>query len=222
MEYITDKSESQLEFVLCGYGNRMIYHDYDSQNDKLSAGKSLTVETAKTVFNFVNGIDDVQSYGFNDVLPLNILKYKTDEKFVIWYTEPGLKEVLYSDKLPIKTGTYWIPRLIWKLQGNNLYVFAVPKKVTSKNNKLYNAPLFNISSNGSVCMGNTKFTDKGYDYQKIIAKVEAGFWGSVFTHSNNDKLLTTNFIEWCNSGSHSRINCNYLLVESKMTIKDIL
>lgn len=222
MEYITDKKESELEFVLCGYSNRMIYHDYDIKSDTLSAGKSLTIETAKSIFNFINGIDGMQSYGFNDVLPSNILKYKTDEKFVIWFTEPGLKTVLYAKKLSVKTGVYWIPRLIWKLQGNSLDVFAVPEEVTSKKDKLYNAPLFNISSDGSVCMGNTKFTDSGYNYEKIIAKVESGFWESTFTHTNNDNLLDFNFVEWCNNPILSQEDCNHLLVESRMTIKDIL
>mgnify|MGYP003460061868 CR=1 FL=1 len=222
MEYITDKKESELQFVLCGYSNRMIYHDYDIQNDTLSAGKSLTVETAKSIFNFVNGIDGMQSYGFNDILPTNILKYKTDEKYVVWYTEPGLKTVLYSKKLAVKTGVYWIPRLLWKLKGNSLYVFALSKKVVSKKDKLYYAPLFNISNSGSVCMGNTKFTDKGYDYEKIIAKVESGFWESTFTHTNNNHLLSTNFVDWCNDSVQCLNSCNSLLVESRMTIKDIL
>lgn len=222
MEYIIEKTECDLQFVLCGYGSKMIYHDYDFQNDKLSSGKLLTIETAKSIFNFVNGIDGMRSYEFTDILPKNILKYKTDEKFVVWYTEPELKKVLYADKLAVKTKKYWIPRLLWKLEGNNLYVFAVSKKVTSKNNKLYNAPLFNISTNGSVCMGNTKFTDSGYDYQKIINKVESGFWGSTFTHSNNNKLLDTNFTEWCNDSVACLNSCNSLLVDSGMTIQNIL
>jgi PRTRC genetic system protein B len=221
MEYIKDKSESELEFVLCGYSNKMIYHDYNYADDKLSAGKLLTTETAKSIFNFVNGIEGMQSYGFNDILSQNILKYKTDEKYVVWFTEPGLKTVLYAKKLSVKTGVYWVPRLLWKLEGNQLYVFAI-KKLVSKKDKLYNAPLFNISSNGSVCMGNTKFTDSGYDYQKIINKVELGFWGSVFTHTNNNKLLDTNFTEWCNDSVACLNSCNNLLVDSGMTIQNIL
>lgn len=221
MEFINKKTETELEFILCGYQNKMIYHDYDYDNDKLSAGKLLTLETAKSIFNFVNGIEGMQSYGFNDILSKNILKYKTDEKYVVWFTEPGLKTVLYAKKLAVKTGVYWVPRLLWKLEGNQLYVFAI-KKLLSKKDKLYNAPLFNISSNGSVCMGNTKFTDSGYDYQKIINKVESGFWGSTFTHSNNNKLLDTNFTEWCNDSVACLNSCNNLLVDSGMTIQNIL
>jgi len=75
---------------------------------------------------------------------------------------------------------------------------------------------------GGVCMGNTKFKDSGYDYEKIIKKVEAGFWESVFTHSGHDKLLQMNFTDWCNNPQLNQSQCNDLLVETSRTFKDIL
>lgn len=222
MEYIDDEKQQELNFVLCGYENTMIYHDYERTTNKLSAGKSLTVETAKSLFNFVNDIQGIKDYGFKDIIPKNILKYKTNEKFVIWETESGLKEILYAKHLPVKSGMYWVPRLIWKLSGNSLYIFAVKKEVKSGKDKLYQAPFFNTSSHGSVCMGNTQFKDSGYDYEKIIVKVIEGFWNSVFTHSNCDKLFSVNFVDWCNDSKKCISNCNDLLVETGTKIKDIL
>lgn len=222
MKYINKKEYEELQFVICGYEQRMIYHEYEKKNKELSAGKSLTVETAKTLFNFVNNIEGVQNYSFSGIIPKNILKYKTDEKFIVWQTVSGLQNILYSKHLSIKSGSYWVPRLVWKLEGNSLSVFAVTKEVKSEKEKLYNAPLFNVSQSGSVCMGNTKFIDNSYNYGNIIKKTEAAFWGSVFTHSNNNRLLSINFTEWCNDEKYNKKPCTILLVDSEMTIKKIL
>lgn len=222
MKYIGSKEEEDLEFVICGYGRTIIYHDYDAYHDTLSAGKSLTVETAKTIFKFVNNIDEIQNYEFKGIIPSNVLKYKTDEKYIVWQTEEGLKNILYHENLPVKSGMYWVPKMVWKLKGNSLKVFAITKEVKTEKDKLYNAPFFNISPNGSVCMGNAKFEDDGYDYSKIMNKVMSAFWESIFTHTNNDKLLSVNFTDWCND-SKARINsCNKFLIDSNLTVKNIL
>lgn len=222
MEYITQTEEQHMQFVICGYNDAIIYHDYDKEKDKLSAGKSLTVETVKSLFNFVNNLEETKSYKFKGIIPSHILKYKTDEKYVIWQTEPGLKNILYANNLPIKSETYWVPRLIWKLNKNKLNIFACSKTIKSSQDKIYNAPFFNVSIDGSVCMGNTKFLDNNYDYEKIINKVIVGFWESKFTHSNNNELLSVNFTEWCNDIKLRDKPCNTLLVDSKKIILDIL
>jgi PRTRC genetic system protein B len=222
MSYITSSNEQHLKFVLCAYDNKMIYHDYNHKTDELSAGKMLTVDAAKTLFKFSNEINSMKQYEFNGIIPSNVLRFKTDEKYIIWETEPGIKEILYHESLPVKSGKYWVPRMIWKLNANSLSVHAIMKEVKSEKDKLYNAPFFNVSKGGSVCMGNTKFTDQGYNYEKIMKKVEEGFWGSVFTHSNNDALLHFNFVEWCNNPKLNQMQCNDLLVDSEKTIKSIL
>lgn len=222
MEYIEKAETQKLQFVISGYEKEMIYHSYDSNSNQLSPGKPLTVETAKSIFKFVNDIGDIQNYEFKGIIPKNILKYKTDEKYVIWQTKEGIREVLYQEGLPIKSGKYWVPKLVWKLEGNRLNAWAVKKTVTKNTDKLYNAPLFNINMMGGVCMGNAKFTDSSYDYSKIIKKVEEGFWGSIFTHSSHDRLLNFNFTEWCNNPILHLEDCSHLLTDTKETIKDIL
>jgi hypothetical protein len=71
-------------------------------------------------------------------------------------------------------------------------------------------------------MGNTKFLDHNYEYEKIINKVMIGFWESIFTHSNNNALLSVNFTEWCNDLVLKEKSCIELLVDSNKTIKNIL
>lgn len=222
MKYLENIENHPLEFVLCGYGEEMIYHEYNTDNDSLSAGKPLSVETAKTLFNFVNNIENIETYSFSGMIPKNVLNFKTDEKYIVWETPAEIKNLLYKKKLPILSGEYYVPRLIWKLQGTKLSIWAIKEDIKSEKDKLYNAPFFNIYNDGSICMGSAKFLDGSYDYRKIMNKAENGFWFSTFTHTNTDNLLTINFAEWCNSPDSRLNSCEHLLVETKRTIQSIL
>lgn len=222
MKYLENVQDHSLEFVLCGYGPEMIYHEYNILNDSLSAGKPLSVETAKALFNFVNNIENINYYSFTGIIPKNVLTYKTDEKYIVWETPAEIKNIIYKEGLPVSSGEYYIPRLIWKLVGNKLSIWAIKEDIKSEKDKLYNAPFFNIYNDGSICMGSAKFLEGSFDYAKIIKKAENGFWNSTFTHTNSDNLLICNFTEWCNK-RESRLNsCEHLLVETKKTIKSIL
>lgn len=222
MEYIDSIQENSLNFVLCGYNNELIYHDYDISKDCLSAGKPLTNETAKSIFNFINDIDNINQYHFKSMIPKNILTYKTDEKYIIWSTPFKIQNIIYKEGIGVKTGNYYVPRLIWKLVNDKLFVYAIIKNIKSDKDELYHSPLFNSYQDGSMCMGNVKFTELSQDYSKIINKVESAFWNSTFTHSNHDNLLLMNFSEWCNDDKLNKSNCEDLLVKTKLTIKDIL
>lgn len=222
MEFIEKIQEDPLLFVICGYGSEMIYHNYNEPEDILSAGKPLTVETAKTLFNFVNNIENINNYSFSGMIPKNVLNFKTDEKYIVWETPAEIKNILYKEGLPIQSGEYFVPRLIWKLVGNKLSIWAIKEDIKSEKDKLYNAPFFNIYSDGSICMGSAKFLEGSYDYAKIMKKAENGFWNSTFTHTNSDNLLSMNFVEWCNSPSSRLRVPNDLLVETKRTIQNIL
>lgn len=222
MDYITQIPQNKLMFVICAYQDEMIYHDYEYETDVLSAGKSLTTESAKTLFNFVNNVEGIKDYSFSGITPKNIIKHKTDEKYVVWETPAGIKNIIYKKELAIKSGEYYVPRLLWKLSGKKLCIWALLKDVESEKDKLYNAPFFNIYTDGSICMGSAKFLENSYDYAKIISKAEGAFWDSTFTHSNNDQLLIMNFTNWCNDEKLKKSNCEDLLVDSGKNIKEIL
>lgn len=221
MNYISETNKEELSFVICSYENQMIYHDFDNSNNKLSAGKPLSIESAKALFRFTNEVQDIKNYGFSDIIPKNVLKFETDEKYIIWTSNHGMRNILYADNLPVKSRKYWVPKMVWKLENNSLNVWAIIKDVKNKNDKLYNAPFFNVSSSGSVCMGSAKLNQSGHDYISIMKKAETSFWNSIFTHSNNDNLLNFNFTEWCNNPKLNQLQCNDLLVETNQKIKDI-
>lgn len=232
-KYIQQADEDSLRFVIAGYNNNMVYHEYDSPNDTLCAGKNLTEETAKALFKFVTAkvvkskiVDG--NYCFRGIIPNNIIKAVTDKKVIIWWTPGHMQEMFFKTQAQIKDGLYWVPDMLWYLKGDSLNVFALKGKPKSEKDKLYMPPFFNVSANGSVCMGNAKFKSESVYYDDIIAKVEKAFWNSKFTHSSNNKMLNTNYTEYMKEIYNVNFNSimikqyKELLIEQKQTINDIL
>lgn len=220
-DHIEAAKAAELDYILAGYGNKMMYHKYE--RGKLSAGAPLTMDTAKKVFKFLNSkVSDI-SYRFRGLIPKNVLKFSTEDKYIIWQTPSRMQHVLYKQK-HMTSGNYIIPALVWVLIDNSLYMYAVSKTVTKETDKLYQAPFFNLGSGGSVCMGSAKFTSPSHYYEDIMKKVEAGFWTSYFTHTNCDDLLTVNFLEWAEQNVnviHKTFDVK-LLTDRKKTIKDLI
>lgn len=198
MNYLKENKNQQLQFVLAGYEDKLVYHEYS--NGSLNAGKQITEDSLKSIFKILNPkfIDFDTAFEFKGFVPKNVLKFSTDEKKIIWYTPATIKKLYFKEDLPIDTGCYPIPTLLWKLVNNSLCVYALNSIPKDFNSKVYHAPFFNVSSVGSVCMGNAKFTDKNTDYEKIISLVETAFFNSYFTHSNHNNLLKSNYVDYMN------------------------
>jgi PRTRC genetic system protein B len=223
--HISKPETDKLNFVLCGYKNRMVYHDFDDKTNKLSAGQPMTTESLKSIFKFVNNDNEESDYGFKGLIPSYVLSFKTDEKRIIWRTPPRIKTLLFKENLPIETAEYPIPELLWKLTKNGLSIYALKTpfdETPSMKSKVYQAPFFNVSSGGSVCMGNAKFSTVNNYYEDIMVAVENAFFNSIFTHSSTNELLKGNYIELMDLMKRSR-DFNYkLLIDTKKTIKNIL
>lgn len=229
--YIMEPQTDNLQFVIAGYDGHMVYHEYSAEKDRLSAGKNISIETARSIFKFINDqVDEIdQTYTFRDLIPSNVLRYSTDERYIAWHTPAQEKKLLFKiDKVGIKDGNYWVPDMLWILNNSGLTVLALAKKPDSLDEKVYNPPFFNVAVTGSVCMGDAKFKTKSAYYDDVMAKVEHAFWNSYFTHSSYNELLSVNYTEFmkeiCNGNFNKNFQKRYgkLLVEQKRTIKDIL
>lgn len=198
MEYIDNIKEKPLDFLLAGYGNKMIYHEYDSEKQQLNAGKPLTEESLRAIFKVLNSkfIDFDMNFGFKGMIPKNVIKFLTDEKKIIWYSPSGMKKLFFSDKLEIETSYYPIPTLLWKLDNNSLFVYALDSIPKSLDSPVYNAPFLNVYESGSICMGNVSFTNDSLDYEEIMKVAEAAFFNSYFTHTNSNKILKENIVDF--------------------------
>lgn len=228
-KFISHTEDLPMKFVIAGYSDKMVYHQYDRYNDELSAGKNLTVEAAKKIFRFVNSnqIENI-NHVFRDLIPANVVQFFTDEKFVVWHTPGHMENLFFQTAADIKDGMYWVPNMLWVLRESQLRVFALNGKPESLDDKVYNAPFFNVDQKGLVCMGSAKFKSQSFFYDDIIAKVEMAFWNSKFTHSSRNDLLNTNYTEYMKSIEGIDFNqkmikdYDALLIDSKRTIRDII
>ena len=208
----------KLDFVIAVYnGSNMAYHKYNKIDDCMGPAEELTVQSLRRLFKFVKSQKN-ESYNFGkNIIPPNIISFKTDEKFVSWWTKPCKKHLLFKKDV-ITSGDYPLPYLLWKLKGNSLYVFALKSKPKNGLATVYQAPFMNVNSEGSVCMGSAKFSCISLNYNEIISKVENAFFNSYFTHTNANELLNGNFVELMNEMKDKDVFKNELLISKKKNI----
>jgi len=107
------------------------------------------------------------------------------EPKIIWYTPAGYYNLIFDEKLNIPNGQCYLPTLVFKLEKNDLSVFAVKSNNPDENTKLWNAPFHNVYNSGNICMGNAK-VKKSHDIIKIMKYQEDAFFNSKFTHLHAD------------------------------------
>lgn len=104
--------------------------------------------------------------------------------YAIWYTPEMRKHLIFKSDLGIPNGEAYLPPLLWKASKNGLSVWALggndrPNLETT----LYQAPFFNLYSDGRVCMGNVnvKFS-LNVDLEEFMWQWEKLYFGSAFSH----------------------------------------
>jgi PRTRC genetic system protein B len=161
-----------------------------------------------------------QNLSFKGLIPNNIIFF--NKKDVIWTTEPTRKYLYFKKNLKIKNGYYSLPKLLFSFKNKVLNVFALKNnEKVNENSKLYNAPFFNTYADGSVCMGNVQISIDNFNYiEDAIEFLEAGFFKSVFTHTNHNKIIKGNITEYyLNKISFTN---DILLESSSKQIKNLL
>jgi PRTRC genetic system protein B len=198
MIYTTSVKPEQLQFVIAGYDETISYHEYDPQGCKLGAGKPLTIDTLRSIIKVTSEkfVDFETTYNFSGLIPRNVLRFFTDEKKIIWWTPAQKRRLLFQKSTKIKTGVYPVPILLWKLESNRLFVWALKSQPKSLFENIFNAPFFNTSSSGLICMGNAKFTSDSMDYMEVMKMVETAFFNSYFTHSAHNNLIKSDYVKF--------------------------
>ncbi len=119
------------------------------------------------------------------LMPENVLHVAPGQQgYVLWHTPAMVKELCFTEDLGLVDGPYAIPPMLWKAGKHNLRVFALssndrPKLATP----LFEAPLFNIYSDGQVCMGTVDVripAEAGIE--DFIGIWEGFFFKSRFSH----------------------------------------
>ncbi len=109
--------------------------------------------------------------------------------FAIWHTPAQTRRLLFTDNTGLKNGTYPVPTLLWKAGTQSLEIFALKQNNRpTMQTALYEAPYFNIYSDGKVCMGTVNIDlDHEENLDSLMNKWELYFFNSRFSHMIVDR-----------------------------------
>jgi PRTRC genetic system protein B len=109
---------------------------------------------------------------------------RSGDGYAIWYTPEMRKHLIFKRDLGISNGEANLPPLLWKASKNGLSIWALANNDRPNlETKLYQAPFFNLYSDGRVCMGNVdiKFSFN-IDLDSFMSQWEKLYFGSAFSH----------------------------------------
>jgi len=113
------------------------------------------------------------------------------KKLIVWY-RPAMKRSLnFSGNQTLsklKNESAMVPATLYALHNKELYVFALPsnQRPTEKT-KLFNAPFFNVYSDGKVCRGTAHFGKSTNSFSGEIDRYERGFYMAEQGSMSNEK-----------------------------------
>jgi PRTRC genetic system protein B len=222
----TEKSD----FVLIGKSSqsgtnkRLCFHSVE--NGKVGAEVPFLKETAQRIFSIFNELEYTPKH-FEGLIPNDIL-FAQDSKSkglkMGWIVKSCTKQLDFNKEYKHLSGAYRIPTLFFYFH-RSLKVYAITdqdsKNITGET-QLYQAPFFNVSNAGNVCMGNVnlKLTDKFLTFEKCRNYLENSFWNSQFTHSNFGELITEEYL--VKNQNNSAWTKKELAASPSLTINKIL
>lgn len=150
------------------------------------AGKAMTTQAAVKLA--LDLSKNAQRGGF---VPPELLFMDGD--VMCWWVPPAKRHIAFRCEELGKAERGEVvpnPGLVFRVdRGRRWNVWAVKgAERPGEDSLLYQAPYFNVSSSGSICVGNVQLPD-GTTAERIGAWNSA-FFGSFFTHSNVKKLVT--------------------------------
>ncbi|WON93810.1 PRTRC system protein B [Sphingobacterium sp. UGAL515B_05] len=170
-----------------GKSNCFVEHyDIDLNGHPINA-HPLTVHESSQLIKALHIADSDGKKGFlsNTIIPENLLYMDNGQQdSIIWYTRKMAIPLFFTDSLSIQSGISSVPALLWKVRGKKLSLFALSAdKRPNVHSKLFKAPFFNVSDDGTVCLGTvntgTKHTKTLEEY---IACWQDFFFNSRFSH----------------------------------------
>jgi len=118
---------------------------------------------------------------------------------IIWYNKSMYRDMVFSKSSKMKSGKCIQPGFIYRTNGESLQVYAYRGSKPTDNSKMYQAPYFNVSNNGNVCLGSISHIKNYNNVTEYLNMWEHAFWNSEFTHSSTSKLKKENIgVFWNN------------------------
>ncbi|WP_316799644.1 PRTRC system protein B [Pedobacter frigidisoli] len=108
--------------------------------------------------------------------------------YAIWYTPEMKSHLIFKSDLGISDGEAYLPPLLWKASKSGLSLWALANNDRPiMESTLYQAPFFNLSTDGRVCMGNVNINfSLNVDIDSFISQWQKLYFGSAFSHLLQD------------------------------------
>lgn len=215
-------NKNQLNGIIAVYDLDIKFFPFE--NNTIQPERMPIKDNLKPLIKILNFDNTFKPYAFDNLIPNNVLNFKTDEPYIVWTSEKKKKKLLFSDGLPMQSAVYPIPKLLWKYNKGTLQVFALSDSQNIKEtNPLYQAPFLNVSNQGDVCLGNIEINETT-SLNKLIKHIEYAFFNSYFTHTNTDTLINGNITDMYINQRNQRTNAfdDKLLIKTNNKIKTIL
>jgi PRTRC genetic system protein B len=170
-----------------------------SKKGTLGAGAPLSHSTIKELLKYYNDIyikkNKEESVSIGGIIPDNVLYFNSgSENKMIWFRPAETRRMYFVEDLNIPDGEANVPAMIYIQYGKNLKVFALDTdSKPALDTELFIPPYHNCSQDGSVCLGSAETRiPKNMTFDNLMEYWERLFWGSKFSHQNNDKSVLGN------------------------------
>ena len=201
-----------------------------NDNGQLGAGRPLQQETIQGMVNvFYN--DKQKQTKINGLIPDNLLSYElanSGSYKMTWFRPAEVRVIHFAPALKINTGEMWVPSMIYQATNRGLSVMALKSNSRpTEKTPLFRPPFYNVSDNGTVCLGNANVKKpKETTYAALQKYWEDLFWLSEFTHVNGDNPTKSKIAEVYKKLLASKKKMKWSdineLVPTKQTLKSIL
>lgn len=150
-----------------------------------------------------------------------------DSQQHIWYQQASVKTLKFkTNNTPSEIKRACPALLYYRNDSNKLRIFALAtNERPDASTKLYHAPLCNINSQGTLCLGQAKLSPFS---ELNLTHDENTFWDYHATHVNHNNTLNINNnistaaqVEYWEQASDSQFD-NNVLVSANLTLQDLL
>ena len=148
------------ELSIVVYKNdRDYYLESHTINEKgqVMEGKPLLQETLQGIIGVF--FDERKNMSqLTGILPDNLLYFALlpgGNHKLIWHRPAEVRVMHFAQALHLPTAKVWVPSMLYVAERNHLSVFALKANTRpTEKTKLFRAPFYNVSNEGSVCLGN--------------------------------------------------------------------
>lgn len=183
--------------------------DFDAKGRMINA-HPLTFQESRELGTILMHNEEQKERCFQSsgLIPENVLYTKTGaDGYVIWHTPSQKRNLYFINDLGIPDAQYPIPAMLWIASQEKLKIYALKNDTRpTLKSPLYNAPFFNIHSDGLVCMGTVDIEFSAYcDLEEFMEAWHNYFFNSKFSHLLSDgSPVKSNIIQLFNALSTGR------------------